>query len=221
MFLWLRVMRSGVPGVIVVGAIAVAVTVVVFAVVRWQASKTIMSAGFRFDADPYVLPAGPTRTLGGPLTESEIASIQTISRRELERAFAGTRMKITDGADAFWHIEVRHTLGEGRQLPRAGHAIGLGPLGGIAEVSFAMLALSAIRLAPVGASRQVMIEGIGRGIGRAAVHELAHQIVATAAMDTSTDPDTYEYGSFNRASQYYGDLHWGGAWPLVLRKIGR
>jgi hypothetical protein len=214
-------MASKLPGVIVAGVAAVAATALVFAVVRWQASTAIVAAGFRFDPGSYALPAGPTRQLGGPLTESEIASIEAISRRELERAFAGTRMTITDTTDAFWHVQVRHTLGEGKQLPHAGHAIGLGPLGGIAEVSFTMLALSAIRLAPAGGSRQVMIDGIGRGIGRAAVHELAHQIVATAAMDTSTDPDSYEFGSFNRASQYYGNLHWGGAWPLVVQKIGK
>jgi hypothetical protein len=212
---------SKVPGVIVVGAIAAVVTAAVFAIVRWRASTTIVTAGFRFHPGPYTLSAEPTRALGGPLTDSEIASIKAIARGELERAFAGTRMAIADDTNAFWHIEVRHTLGEGRQLPHAGHAIGLGPLGGVAEVSFTMLALSAIRLAPKDASRQTMIDGIGRGIGRAAVHELAHQIVATAAMDNSADPDSYEYGSFNRASQYYGELHWAGAWPLVLQKIGK
>jgi len=70
----------------------------------------------------------------------------------------------------------------------------------LAKVSFTILALSGIQFAPWGASRQTMIEGIGRGIGRAAVHELAHQIVSTAAMDNHTDADSYEYASFNRAS---------------------
>ena len=37
----------------------------------------------------------------------------------------------------------------------------------------------------------------------------------------STDPDSYEYGSHSRASQYYGELHWDGAWPLVRQKIGK
>jgi hypothetical protein len=210
-----------VPVVIVVGVMAVVVTVFVFAVIRWQASKTIVTVGFRYDAGSYALPAEATRRLGGPLTEPEILSIKQISRRELERAFAGTRMIITESTDAFWHVEVRHALRERGPLPNAGHALVLGPLGGAGEVSFTILALSGIQFAPSGASRQTMIEGIGRGIGRAAVHELAHQIVSTAAMDNNTDADSYEYASFNRASQYYGDLHWSGAWPLVQQKIGK
>jgi len=71
-------MASKIPGVIVAGVAAVAATALVFAVVRWQASKAIVAAGFRFDPGSYAPPAEPTRQLGGPLTESEIASIKTI-----------------------------------------------------------------------------------------------------------------------------------------------
>jgi hypothetical protein len=204
-----------------VGIVAVAVTALAFTIVRWQASKAIVTAGFRFEAGSYALPEYATRRLGGPLTEPDIESIKEISRREVERAFAGTRMIVTQNADAFWHVEVLQTLHETGPLPNAGRALVLGPLGGAGEVSFAILALAAVRLAPAGATRQTIVEGIGRGIGRAAVHELAHQIVATAAMDDNTDPDSYEYSSFDRASQYYGDVHWSGAWPIVQRKIGK
>jgi hypothetical protein len=47
-----------VPGVLVAGAVAVAATALVFAVVRWQASKAIVAAGFRFDPGSFALPGG-------------------------------------------------------------------------------------------------------------------------------------------------------------------
>jgi hypothetical protein len=84
-----------------------------------------------------------------------------------------------------------------------------------------ILALGAIKHAPAGAPRQIVVEGIGRGIGRAAVHEFAHQILGVVAMDNATDGNSYEYASFERASQYYGELHWSSAWPLLQRKIGK
>ena len=89
------------------------------------------------------------------------------------------------------------------------------------ELSFTILSVTAARLAPPDATRAQIVDAIGRGIGRAAVHELAHEIVGTAAMDNTTDPDSYEYASFNRPSQYYGQLHWAQAWPLVVQRIGR
>jgi hypothetical protein len=35
-----------------------------------------------------------------------------------------------------------------------------------------------------------------------------------------TDENSYEYGSPDRFSQYYGELHWTTAWPLLLQKFG-
>jgi hypothetical protein len=127
----------------------------------------------------------------------------------------------TDAREAFWHVEVLRAIRGRKALPDGGHSIGLGPLGGIGELNFDLLAASAVRFAPPGASRQVIVDGIGRGIGGAAVHELAHQIVGTTAMDNDADPDSYEYTTFIRASQYYGRLHWSGARPIVLAKIGK
>ena len=50
-----------------------------------------------------------------------------------------------------------------------------------------------------------MIDGIGRGIGRAAVHELAHQALGLenlAYIDNRTDENSYEYGNADRPAQY-------------------
>jgi hypothetical protein len=180
-----------------------------------------LTAAFHFEPAACTLPAAAAASLGGALTAEEISTIQHTARRELEEAYSGTRVRFTDGADAFWRIDVQPAIRGRKALADAGHSIALGPLGGIGELNFTVLALSAIRFAPAGASRPAIVDGIGRGIGRAAVHELAHQIVATAAMDNDSDPDSYEYSTFIRASQYYGTLHWGGAWPIVLQKIGR
>ena len=69
-----------------------------------------------------------------------------------------------------------------------------------------------------------MIDGIGRGIGRAAVHELAHQALGLenlAYIDNRTDENSYEYGNADRPAQYYGDVRWTTAWPVLKEKFGR
>jgi hypothetical protein len=82
--------------------------------------------------------------------------------------------------------------------------------------------MAAIAHAPPGALRQALIDGIGLGIGRVAAHELAHAILGTGgSMDNRTDERSYEYFTHNRPSQFYGELHWGGAWPLLLERFGR
>jgi hypothetical protein len=217
---WWGRLRRSVPAALVAAILAAVVTTAVFAIVRSKAATAPLTVAFRFEPDACVLPVSAQQRLGGALTADEVGAIERVARGELERAYAGTRLLFTGGGDAFWHLEVRGAIRGRKALADGGHSIALGPLGGIGEVSFTVLALSAIRYAPDGAARQTIVDGIGRGIGRAAVHELAHQIIATGAMDTTSDPDSYEYATFIRPSQYYGQLHWAGAWPLVLKKVG-
>jgi hypothetical protein len=157
--------------------------------------------------------------LGAPLTAEEIRSIERISETELERAFSGLGVRISQRREGFWRVAVLQTLPTVRRLPSAGQSVALGPFGGAGSVAFGILASTAIQYAPAGASRQVMIEGIGRGIGRAAVHEFAHQILGPAMRDDRDDQNGYEYHSSARASQYYGELHWTMAWPLLQQRI--
>lgn len=65
-----------------------------------------------------------------------------------------------------------------------------------------------------------MIEAIGRGIGRAAVHEFTHQLLPTADVHDSTDVRSYEYASAARPEQYFGNMRWSLAWPLLHRRFG-
>jgi len=39
-------------------------------------------------------------------------------------------------------------------------------------------------------------------------------------MDNRTDAQSYEYFTHNRPSQYYGELHWARAWPVLVERLG-
>ena len=207
---------------VIIGVIAVVTTASVFAIVRRQAARSTTAAGFWYEEGSIALPAHPVAALGGPLTAREMETIKQISRTEVERAFAGLRIAITDRRDAFWRVQVVQTLAGSaptERVPSAGKAIVLGPLGGAAAVNFSLVALKAIDYAPHGASRDMTIEGIARGVGRVAVHEFAHQILGPSSPH-SDDENSYEFHSPDRAAQYYGELHWTIAWPPLQQKIG-
>jgi hypothetical protein len=179
----------------------------------------VSTAGFFFAADSFTLPDEATARLGGPLTEMEMTSIRQIARLELQRAFAGFRIAVTEDRRAFYRVGVAQTLAPRSALPNSGESLALGFLGGSGAVGFDIVALKAVQYAPEGASRQVMIEGIGRGIGRVAAHEFAHEILGAVPLHNGADENSYEYPSPNRAAQYYGELHWTTAGPLLRQKL--
>jgi hypothetical protein len=63
------------------------------------------------------------------------------------------------------------------------------------------------------------VEGIGRGIARVAAHELAHQIINSAAAHNPRDESSYEFPSPDRAAQYYGELRWTTARPFLEQRL--
>jgi hypothetical protein len=178
-------------------------------------------AGFWYGDVTYELPSGATAKLGGPLLPHEITRIQRVSRAEIERAFAGLPIAFTERHDELWRVQVRQMTGARGPLAVMGEAMPLGPLGGYGDVSFLNIALSALQYAPANASRQTIIDGIGRGIGRVTVHEFAYEIQGHGVEHNKTDRDSYEFESLNRQSQYYGELHWTIAWPLLQRALGK
>jgi hypothetical protein len=150
------------------------------------------------------------------MTPKEIETIKAIAWRELTGAYAEFRIAFTDAPGPSFHVRVIQgdltfgATGESRTLG----------LGGDGVVSFPAVAANAIFYAPAAAQRATIIEGIGRGIGRAAVHELAHQLVPRINIHRSRDPNSYEYGSGQRYSEYYGTLHWDIARGELLRSLG-
>ena len=223
-------MTRRVPATVLIGTIAVLVVTVTSALIAWRAASATIDAGFWWADTPFVLSADDAVKVGGPLTGDELKLIEDTSRDEVRRAYADLRINITDRRRAFWRVAV---VGAPLTVTRnrttypfsfAGESRVFGPLGGSGSVAFAMLAHNAIEYAPPDASRRQIVDGIGRGIGRAAVHEFAHQALGLdnlGHLDNRTDEDSYEYANADRASQYYGELRWTTAWPMLVQKFGR
>jgi hypothetical protein len=138
----------------------------------------------------------------------------------VEAAFSGLALAIVNDRGAFWRVIVRPTIGGWRYLPLSGESYGFGLLGGGGSVSFEMMARNAVTYRPMGASRATTVTGMGRGTGRAAVHELVHAILG-ASSGHSDDADSYEFRHSGRAAQYYGVLRWSAMWPLLEQRLGR
>ncbi len=180
------------------------------------------SVGFLFNADACVLRAGALQPFGDLFTAQERQTIEEMARRELVTAFAPLRVAVTANPSAFWRIAVVRSLPTraSQALPRAGESVALGPLGGGGTVACDVIVRKAMQFAPEGATRAQLIEGVGRGVGRTAAHELVHQILGASGTHNDTDLDSYEHGSSDRASQFYGTLHWTTALPLLRVKLG-
>ncbi len=102
----------------------------------------------------------------------------------------------------------------------AGESRAISGVGGQGAVNFSLLASAALSCAPPGADRRALLEAIGRGVGRAAAHEFAHQLLPTAPIHDSTDVESYEYGAAGRCEQYFGPVHWDLAGPLLRKRLG-
>lgn len=177
----------------------------------------LIEAGFWFEAVSH------ESALLGRVTPEELDRIEATARAELVRAFDGLRIRLSDRRDARYHVRVMQDVRDARfqrEVNVAGQSRAMAGLGGLGEVSFTFLANSAIVYAPEGADRDSILTAIGRGIGRAAVHEFAHQLLPSAPLHATRNRDSYEYRSAARPQQYYGELHWDLAWPLLEERLG-
>ncbi len=184
---------------------------------RPSGPRTI-DVGFWFEAEVH-----ESAGLGGAVTASEMAIIHSVARSELASAFAGLRMTLSDRRGATYRISVvprvrdRRLLGD---IDVAGESRAVSGFGGSSAVSFSFLASGAVACAPDDADRTAVVEAIGRGIGRTAVHELVHQLLPNAPIHQSRDVQSYEYYSAARCEQYFGEMHWDSAGPLLRARFG-
>jgi hypothetical protein len=183
----------------------------------------IVNAGFWFEAVTYDESEPQAERLGGPITGPEMQTIQKVALEEITKAYAGWRFAFSDRRDAVYRVRVVQRL-RNPMAPRgpasSGESRRIAGIGGQGAVNFQLLANNAIAYAPPGADRDTMIAAIGRGIGRAAVHEFAHLFLGGFPMHESRDVQSYEYDSADRREQYYGDMHWDIAGPVLQQKFG-
>ncbi len=185
-----------------------------------RAASTHFEAGLVFVDDACDLSPGFALRLGGPLTSGECARVERIARAEVATAFQAFRLDVTASPKAFWTVHVRPFVpARARTLGAAGASLAFGPLGGRGTVGVMPLVAQAVRHAPQGTSREALVAAIGLGVGRSIVHEFAHQI-AGGAVD-SRDASTYEFGSVDRPSQYYGSVQWGEAGDRIRSRLSR
>ena len=205
-----------------IGVAAVATAAFVVGVAERRSRDHVVTAGFWFDRVTYESPA-LTEALGGALTEPERATVRAGARREVEQAFAPWRLRVADQQSAHYRVRVVQAFpprrGPGAMAVAESHTFG--PLGGIGAVSFATVASLAVAHAPPGTTRAALVEAIGRGVGRVAAHELAHQILPLKNFHASSDEASYDFEAANRTSQFYGAVHWDLAASWLEGALGR
>jgi hypothetical protein len=160
---------------------------------------------------------------GGPLTARDLVIIETTALDEIRSAFDGISMRFSRRRDARYAVTVVQHLYDLR-LKRTsevfGNARAVRGLGGRGAVNFHAVASAAAAFAPKDATRQDVIDAIGRGVGRVAIHEFTHLFLPRTPIDASDDLLSYEHGHAGRREQYYGQLRWGFARAALLREFG-
>ncbi len=183
---------------------------------RAGSAERLRHAGFWFEPIAY-----DSSLLGGRLGSQDLETIESIALAEITRAFGGLRIEFSDRRDVGYSVRVVEGLRDPRfrtPIEIAGESRAISGFGGHGSISFRLLAGHAIGCSPPTADRGTIVAAIGRGVGRSAVHEFAHQLLPTTPIHAS-DIRSYEYGSASRCEQYYGDMHWDRAWPLLQRVL--
>lgn len=174
--------------------------------------------GFWMEAQAYQSPR-----IGEPITATEYAAIDRIARDEISTAFEGYDVTVTANRNARFRVVVTPTLTDRRMLRRrstyAGESRAVAGFGGSGAVNFEYVANGATVFTPESASRAAVIEALGRGLGRVAIHEFLHQLLPKSAIHDSKDTHSYEGNSPALVEGYFGELHWDIAGPWLARRL--
>ena len=160
----------------------------------------------------------PERLPGG-ISADDMNVIEKTAREEIVRAFHDYPVSVVGRIAGVYHVRVVDSVKS--TTGGAAESYVFPGIGGQGYINFRSFAHGAITYAPPDADRQEIVAAIGRGIGRAAVHEFTHQLLGRQApIDGSTDSHSYEYGTAIRPEQYYGEMRWDTAAPMLRKRFG-
>ena len=163
--------------------------------------------------------------LGEPISRAEFDVIETVARAEIAKAFENFTITVSANRAARYRVTVVAQLKDHRLLRRtgtyAGESRAVAGFGGSGAVNFEYVANGATVFAPDDASRAEIVDAIGRGAGRVAIHEFLHQLLPKFALHDSKDRGSYEGNSAAMIEGYFGDLHWDIAAPALEDRFGR
>jgi hypothetical protein len=161
--------------------------------------------------------------IGDPVSADEFAVIDALARAEIRQAFSQYGIGLSANHDARYRVHVVPSLQDER-LKRSGANAGesraIAGFGGSGAVNFEYVANGAMIFSPPSAARAEVIDALGRGIGRVAIHEFLHQLMPKAAIHDSKDTHSYEGNSPALVEGYFGDLHWDIAAPWLRQRVG-
>ena len=162
--------------------------------------------------------------LGDPVTPAEFMIVDRIARREIMQAFEDFAVSVTPNRRARYTVQVAPALQDLRLIrpgTYAGESRAIAGFGGSGSVNFEYVASGAMVFSPEHAGREAVIEALGRGIGRVAVHEFLHQLLPKKPLHDSRDIRSYEGNSPAIVEGYFGELHWDIARPWLEARLKR
>lgn len=200
-----------------IAAGAVACSICISATVA--CARRSIELGFWIEPVSYASPR-----LGDPISGAELATINAIAGAEIAAAFERFDVVLSGNRQARYQVRVVQRLLDqrfrSREVSIAGESRGAAGWGGSGAVSFDFLAGGAMVYAPDDMGRADLIAAIGRGIGRSAVHEFAHQLLPSTSIHDSRDRASYEFYSAARIEQYFGDMRWDISKPFLEDRLG-
>jgi len=174
-------------------------------------------AGFWVDDAVY-----DSQRLGISLTREEIDRVAAVARGEIALAFRGLNIAFSDSRNPSYRVRVVEELRDLRfkwQMSVPAQSRAVSGMGGQGAVSLSWMASAAAGFVPQGAGRTALLDAIGTGVGRAAVHEFAHILLPRAPIHDSIDRGSYEYDTASRREQFAGDMHWDLAWRFLQKRL--
>jgi hypothetical protein len=160
--------------------------------------------------------------IGDSITGAELAAIDRVAREEIATAFENFDVTISSNRQARFKVAVLAQLKDQRLVrpgTYAGESRAVAGFGGSGAVNFEYVANGAMVFAPEDASRATVIEALGRGLGRVAIHEFLHQLLPKKPLHDARDRHSYEGNSPAIVEGYFGDLHWDIAAPWLRERL--